>query len=58
MKNVYKENGYENRKEYLKSQSECYGVDLETVFYLAEILGENEDFDGLVTQLDDMNQGW
>ncbi len=54
----YKEQGYDNREEYLKSLSDQYGIDINTVFYLAEILGENEDFDGLVTQLDDMHQGY
>lgn len=55
---VYKENGYENRKEYLNSLVDEYGVEKETVFYLASILGANEDFDGLVTQLEDMHGGW
>ena len=55
---VYKENGYENRKDYLLSLVDMYGVEQETVFYLASILGANEDFDGLVTQLEDMHSGW
>jgi hypothetical protein len=58
MENVYKRNGYENRKEYLKMLSDMNGINLETVTYLAELLGENEDFDGLVTSLDDMHQGY
>ena len=51
--NVYIENGYENRKEYLESLSEEYDVDYDTVVDIAMLLGENEDFDGLVAALED-----
>ena len=54
MKNVYKENGYENRKEYLHTLSEEYGIDKGTVFMLASMLGQSEDFDGLITSLEDL----
>jgi hypothetical protein len=47
---VYVENGYANRTEYLKSLAEEYG---DKVYALADLLGENEDFDGLVTSLED-----
>tara|TARA_B110000503_G_C7146848_1_gene413397 strand:+ start:671 stop:829 length:159 start_codon:yes stop_codon:yes gene_type:complete len=49
--NVYTENGYKNRKDYLASLCEEY--DSESVYLLAELLGESEDFDGLVTSLED-----
>jgi hypothetical protein len=49
--NIYQENGFKNRREYLESLAEEY--DRETVFALAGILGPNEDFDGLVTSLED-----
>ncbi len=52
---VYTEMGYENRQDYLKSLSDDFGIDLETVFMLADLLGPNEDFDGLVTTLEDMS---
>ena len=51
--NPYTENGYDSREDYLKSLAEDYGVDLETVKMLADLLGPNEDFDGLVTSLQD-----
>ena len=51
---VYVENGYANRKEYLQSLSENYGVDMDTVLALANLLGKSEDFDGLVTALEDI----
>ena len=53
MANIYKENGYENRKEYLESLAEDYGIDYGTVAMLARTLGASEDFDGLVSTLED-----
>jgi len=47
---VYETNGFANRKEYLESLGEEYG---HIVFELADLLGPNEDFDGLVTSLED-----
>lgn len=51
---VYLANGYEDREDYLSCLAEDYGVDLDTVKALADLLGPNEDFDGLVTALEDM----
>ena len=50
---VYTENGYKDRHDYLVALSEEMGVDMETVFTLASLLGPSEDFDGLVTTLED-----
>jgi hypothetical protein len=50
---VYKENGYENRRDYLASLCDDFGVDESIVFALADLLGPTEDFDGLVTALED-----
>ena len=52
-KNIYQENGYADRADYLTCLSEDYGVPIESVYSLAEMLGENEDFDGLVSALED-----
>jgi hypothetical protein len=49
--NVYQENGFENRRDYLLSLCEEY--DKNSVFMLADLLGPSEDFDGLVTSLED-----
>jgi len=54
---IYKEYGYESRKDYLKSLSDEYGIDFATVNYLADVLGETEDFDGLITTLEDHADG-
>lgn len=56
MSNVYIKNGYKNRKDYLKSLAEEYDVDYATVYSLANILGENEDFDGLISELDGIGE--
>ena len=52
--NIYKENGYADRDDYLNCLSEDYSVSIEDVYSLAEMLGENEDFDGLVSALEDI----
>lgn len=50
---IYIRHGYKNRKDYLKSLAEDYGFDYETVALLADTMGETEDFDGLVSMLED-----
>lgn len=56
---VYQENGYDSRDDYLNSLSEDYGVPIDAVHALAEILGPDEDFDGLVSNLEDaVFGGW
>ena len=50
---TYVSNGFKDRAEYLLHLSDEYGVPLDTVETLAETLGENEDFDGLVAALQD-----
>jgi len=51
--NPYTENGYDSRQDYLESLAEDYGIELGTVKMLADLLGPSEDFDGLVTNLQD-----
>ena len=50
---IYQKNGYNNRKEYLQELASKYGVSEETVFTCAELMGETEDFDGLLSMLED-----
>ena len=50
---VYTENGYKNRRDYLNGLAEDYGVPLEIVYAAADLLGPEEDFDGLVTTIED-----
>ena len=56
--NRYQEDGYANRKEYLISLADEYGVDVDTVFTLASVLGPSEDFDGLVSTIQDHADGY
>jgi hypothetical protein len=50
---AYKEHGYANRKAYLRSVSEEYGVPIVIVYQAAAMLGEEEDFDGLISMVQD-----
>ena len=51
--NPYIANGYANREEYLKELRDNYGAEL--VDALITVLPASEDFDGLVTTLEDMD---
>jgi len=51
MLTIYQTQGYEDRNEYLAALSEEYPRDV--VYALADMLGRSEDFDGLVTALQD-----
>jgi len=52
---VYQKHGYKDRNDYLSSTADEYGVDPYVVSCLADLLGENEDFDGLINELEDIN---
>lgn len=54
---IYTDNGFKNRREYLVSLAEDYDMPLDVVFNLASLLGPNEDFDGLVSSLQDYSDG-
>jgi hypothetical protein len=49
--NIYQENGFVTRTAYLDSLASEYGED--SVFTLSDILGPEEDFDGLLNILED-----
>jgi hypothetical protein len=53
---VYTENGYSNRREYLDSLRAEYGREI--VDTLTSLLPASEDFDGLVTHLEDQGDLW
>lgn len=48
----YEEEGFKNRKEYLNNLAEEYG---DVVHELADILGPSEDFDGLISECEDLS---
>lgn len=43
-----------SRKEYLTGLAEDFGVPRSEVFMIADLLGESEDYDGLVSMLEDL----
>jgi hypothetical protein len=53
MTNIYQQNGHVSREAYLESLAEDYEVSIRNVHMLADLLGPDEDFDGLVTSLED-----
>lgn len=53
---VYTEMGYKNRRDYLNSLAEEFGLSKNVVYGVASVLGPNEDFDGLVTHLEDFSE--
>lgn len=52
--NAYIEVGYDNRNQYLEALAEEYNVNGEDIFAIASLFGESEDFDGLISALEDM----
>ncbi len=55
---IYQENGFSSRREYLENLAEDMGIDPSIVYALADLLGPTEDFDGLVTSLEDYAEGY
>ena len=54
--NDYTANGFKDRRDYLESL--CLEYDRDIVYMLAGLLGSSEDFDGLVTSLEDNSDGY
>lgn len=52
---IYTDEGYKNRNDYLESLAEEYSISIENVLVAADMLGPDEDFDGLITTLEDMS---
>lgn len=50
---IYTDNGYDSRSDYLETLAEENEVSLTEVLSLADMLGPTEDFDGLVTMIED-----
>lgn len=49
----------QERAEYLEDLSDEFGIPLEAVEALADVLGDSELYDGLVTELEDaVYEGW
>lgn len=52
---IYQQNGFKDREAYLEYLCDEYGADMFTVSSIADVLGENEDFDGLISSLNDFS---
>lgn len=50
---IYTAEGFKGRRDYLESIADEMGLDTEVVFTIAAMLGASEDFDGLITTLED-----
>ena len=50
---IYTDEGYTGRRDYLQCLADDFGVPFSTVAAMAAMLGPSEDFDGLVTSLED-----
>lgn len=50
---IYQEHGYDDRNDYLEALAYDNDVDVDVVMTLADLLGPNEDFDGLVNAVQD-----
>ena len=53
--NDYTAHGYASRRDYLDSLAEEFDIDRDTVYMMSDVLGPTEDFDGLVTSLEDLD---
>ena len=51
---ILQEQGYDDLQDYLQCLSEDYGVEYNSVLNIANLLGENELFDGLVAAIEDV----
>lgn len=54
--NIYEENGFPTREAYLEWLAQEHEVPLADVQLLAHVLGEEEDFDGLVLAVADRGE--
>jgi hypothetical protein len=53
---AYERHGYASRRDYLLDMASEYGVPIQVVLAVAAMLGESEDFDGLVNALEDWEE--
>lgn len=53
----YKAKGFSSRSAYLTSLANDYGISSAIVFSIANALGRNEDFDGLLTEIENYLDG-
>lgn len=54
---AYNKEWTKKRVEYMRELASDFGIPLHVVMTLADMLGPNEDHDGLVTELEDYVSG-
>lgn len=52
---IYSDEGHKSRRDHLKGLAEEFNLNIEEVFIAADMLGPDEDFDGLISTLEDMS---
>lgn len=50
---VWDNTEYDSREDYIRDMAECHGIDYTTAEMLADLLGDEELFDGFVSSLED-----
>ena len=56
MESIYQQNGFKDRYEYLMHLSDMYGIPYDTIRIAADMLGPSEDFDGLITMIEEWEE--
>jgi len=56
MSTIYEKHSFSSREDYLIHLGEDLGIDMDVVYIVSDLLGPDEDFDGLVTMLEDYDQ--
>jgi hypothetical protein len=51
----YRDEGADSRYEYLVNLADYNAIPLDAVLAMADVLGPNEDFDGLVSMAEDLS---
>lgn len=46
----------EDEMEYIEDMADAYGMDEETAYLLADLLGESELYDGFIAELEDWEE--
>lgn len=54
MQTIYQQEGFKDRRDYLNSLAQDYNLHRLAVYQAAHMLGESEDFDGLISTLEDL----
>ncbi len=49
----FREHGFENRDAYMEDLADINGISVSEVHSISSVLGRNEDFDGLVSEVED-----